>query len=522
MYDRHGNIKNMNLREQLAKHLQIKEMEQEYVLARADRYAPKYHYYSVTPSRKLNDPNGLCLKDGVFHMFYQQWPYKGSKLHWGHVISRDMVRWTELPTAISPGKDNGAWSGTTLVEDDRVLAMYYGFGLGNMIAESTDNYLVEWKRISEDPVVPIIPVDENGIPYRVFDPCIWKEGNEYYAISGAYTGPKQKMIRGMHRMMPYLFHSTDLLHWDFLGEFMPDNPFYSMGEDCACPYFFPLGSKYMLMHFSHTSSSHILVGDYNRLKHIFIPTLHQQLSAGEICHFSGGLGAGTAMPDREGGAYAIFNLKDGLINHTEHDGMMTLPWNISFNDTEDALRIKPYCTVDSLRTYCHDVAMGSIKPFETNTIYAAGNCIEIAADIDMKNARTIILCVLCSDDKREHTDISITRRPENREKPIGSYPYIPDQTARVYLSLDRTSSSLREDIWPRAVETLDTVIPIDEAIKLRVFIDVCTVEVFMNDRLVISQTVYPSLAGSQNVDITAIGGEAFVEKMNIWQMEHVI
>lgn len=519
MFDRHGNIQDQALRQQLSQHAQIQGMVQENDSIQSEPYAPKYHFYSTTPSRGMNDPNGLCIRNGIMHLFYQQYPTPDGRVHWGHAVSRDMVRWTELPTAITPNQERHAYSGTTLVEDDRVLAIYHGVEQGNMIAQASDEYLLQWDKLSETALIPIVPFDENGLPYRVFDPCIWKEEDGYYALSGTFIGPPKK-LRGTHRMMPYLFHSKDLKNWEWLGEFMPHNPFYSQGEDNACPYFFPFGDRYMMLHFSHTSSSHILLGDYDREKHVFIPTEHHHLAKGEVLGKSGGLAAGSATPDGNGGAYAIFNLKTCKIHDEDAYGVMTLPWHM--NQENGELRIRPCEGADSLRGSCREEACGRLADRSTRTIENAGNCVEIEAEINMSAARALRITVLDSGDGREHTDITITRRPEDSNHPIGSYHYLKDQTARVYLTVDSTLASLSDDLWPRAAETMDTVIPLDENIRLRIFLDVCTVEVFLNDRLVIAQSVHPTLKNSTHLTVTPVGGVVEVEKLNIWQMEPVM
>lgn len=72
----------------------------------------------------LNDPNGLCRVDGTYHVFFQHNPYEPvhGHLHWGHVSSPDLLRWTEHPLALvpQPGTPDaaGCWSGC-VTDDDR-------------------------------------------------------------------------------------------------------------------------------------------------------------------------------------------------------------------------------------------------------------------------------------------------------------------------------------------------------------------------------------------------------------------
>src|SRR3990172_8492542 len=111
----------------------------------ADPHRPIYHY--VNPEGRLNDPNGLCFWQGRWHMFYQAYPPEDPRQHWGHTVSDDLVHWRDLPLAIYPGIEEKCFSGSTLVEDDRVIAMYHGTRAGNMIAVSADPLLLNWEKI---------------------------------------------------------------------------------------------------------------------------------------------------------------------------------------------------------------------------------------------------------------------------------------------------------------------------------------------------------------------------------------
>jgi beta-fructofuranosidase len=74
-------------------------------------------------------------------MFYQGYPPEDKRQHWGHAISKDLIHWRDLPYAIYPSPERAVFSGATLVEDSRVIAMYHGTTLGNMVAVSNDPLL---------------------------------------------------------------------------------------------------------------------------------------------------------------------------------------------------------------------------------------------------------------------------------------------------------------------------------------------------------------------------------------------
>lgn len=111
-----------------------------------DPYRPAYHF--VSPESTLNDPNGLCYWQGNWHMFYQGYPPEDRRQHWGHAVSKDLIHWKDLPYAIYPGPERAVFSGATLVEDNRVIAMYHGTTVGNMVAVSDDPLLLNWEKLT--------------------------------------------------------------------------------------------------------------------------------------------------------------------------------------------------------------------------------------------------------------------------------------------------------------------------------------------------------------------------------------
>ena len=270
-----------------------------------DRHRPVYHY--VNPEAHLNDPNGLCFWGGRWHLFYQAYPPEDPRQHWGHAVSDDLVHWEDLPYCIYPDPEDRCFSGSTWVEDDRVIAMYHGTKLGNMVAVSDDALLLNWKKLGTGAVIPIVESDRflpKDAPYRVFDPCIWRDGDHYYSLSAGQlpNGPGGAPVAA-----DFLFRSDDLVDWEYLHPFVEDDRFSLLGDDGACPYFLPIGDHHILLYYSHMSGGAYLIGDYDRAAQKFRVSFGGNFNQGPSG--PGGVHAPSATRYGDGDSVvAIFNM----------------------------------------------------------------------------------------------------------------------------------------------------------------------------------------------------------------------
>jgi sucrose-6-phosphate hydrolase SacC (GH32 family) len=202
----------------------------------ADLFRPRYHF---TPERNwINDPNGLVVHDGEFHLFYQYNPFgtRWGHMSWGHAVSRDLVDWERLPVAIAEEDGVMIFSGSAVVDwndtsgfgrDGKppLVAIYTG---RNNATERQDQRIAwsqdrgrTWTKYDKNPVLDIESRD-----FR--DPKV-----SWHAPSGRWVMVVSLAVERKVRF----YGSPDLKQWTLLSDFGPAGSTSGIWE---CPDLFPL------------------------------------------------------------------------------------------------------------------------------------------------------------------------------------------------------------------------------------------------------------------------------------------
>ena len=464
-----------------------------------DPHHPVYHY--VAPENRMNDPNGLCFWQGRWHLFYQGYPPEDPRQHWGHVVSDDLVHWRDLPYAIYPNPEDKCFSGSTLVENDRVIAMYHGIAAGTMAAVSSDPLLLNWKKVTGKAVIPLPKPGDPPLPYNIFDPCIWKQGEFYYALTAGTLpeGPGGQRVRA-----EFLHRSKDLAAWEYLHPFLEDDGYGLVGDDGACPYFWPIGNRHILLHFSHMSGGKYLLGDYDTQRDKFVVT-----NGGDFNHGSvkpAGVHAPSACPDGKGGVIVIFNMNPGKPSQGWNQ-IMSLPRRLTLRG-RDQLDVEPAGDIASLRGEHRHVDTTALPANQEVVLKGiAGNAMEIAAEIKAQGAPMVELNVLRSPGAEEVTRIRFFRGRGYRGASV--------------VSIDSSRSSTLPDVQSRPPENAPVTLGREEPLRLRVFVDRSVVEVFVNGKQCAAVRVYPGREDSIGVSLRAQGQDAVLTSLDAWQMKSI-
>ena len=305
----------------------------------------------------------------------------------------------------------------------------------------------------------------------------------------------------------FLFRSEDLQHWEYLHPFTEDDRFTLVGDDGACPYFWPIGDKHVLLFFSHMSGGQYLLGDYDTNRQKLVVTGSGKFNMGPVkpC----GVHAPSATPDGRD-VVVVFNMNPGKPS-SGWNQIMSLPRRLSLGEGDELLQL-PIEAVTS----CRQSRLGG-KP---QTLSAnrevvlddlSGDALEIRAVIAPSAASMVELNVLRSPNREEFTRIAFFRDRGYRDtvlrRHIGSL-----------ITLDTSYSSSASDVLCRAPETAPVRLDPEEPLELRVFVDKSIVEAFVNGKQCVAARVYPDRADSKGISFRSQGRTSEITELDVWEM----
>lgn len=481
-------------------------------------YRLQFHF---SPARHwTNDPNGTVFYDGEYHLFFQYNPYGDTWGHmsWGHAVSKDLVHWKQLPVAIPESKRVMIFSGSAVVDSANtsgfgskknppLVAIYTGYHTiskiqDERIAYSTDHGRT-WTKYRGNPVIAI--GSKNFRDPKVF----WYAPRHHWIMVVALSA--QHKVR--------FYSSPDLKHWNMEGSF---GPLGATGGVWECPDLFPLHVE----------------GDAKTVKWV----LEIGLNPGSVAGGSGGqyfignfngktFTADTTITTGTNGAYWVDYGKDfyaatswsglppnrqiwiGWLDNWEYAakapatparGAQSIPRRLFLKSYPYGLRLiqKPITALKALRGqhyHYNDLELdGSNNILKNDGVYGAK--LEINAVFKAGN--------------RDKFGI-IVRKGGNQQTVVGYDAINRD------MYVDRTRSGRVDFSSDFPGIQKGPLAPENDVIRLHIFVDRSSVEVFGNDgQTVITDTIYPDLT-SQGLQLFSRDGSTKLLSLDIWKLKSI-
>lgn len=488
-----------------------------------DPARPRYH---LAPEAAWNDINGTLYWKGRYHVFFiARQPATAAAIaagtggknagQWLHASSLDLVHWLHHPPALVPDArtPRGIYSGDAVDGADRPTLIYHVPGQGTCLAVAEDDELLRWKPLPQNPVIPGAGANPEAV---IFDPAAWKDGDVYYAL----IGNKNKRP-GYEGDSTSLYRSRDLLTWEYRGPFYrSDRRWTDVTEDCACPDFFPLGDRHVLLMHVHAPfwSASYYIGRWDRVREQFIPESH-----GRMNWPGGQLSAPETLLDAKGRRIFWGWVREARPAWTSLATMpapngwtsiATLPRILSL-DSDHTLRIVPTPELEVLRhnprTH-YDLVLEPGRELALPDI--RGDSLELALTIEPGSATEVGLKVRCSPDGAEQTGIIYSHEAATLRTELAKSSLDPD----VKYPARSNFKELPEDQKWATEQVAPLTLPPGEPLRLRVFIDRSILEVFANDRQCLTQRIYPTRADSLGIVLIARGGTARATSVEAWDM----
>lgn len=471
---------------------------------------PQYHF---SPELNwMNDPNGLVYHKGDYHLFYQYNPEGNQWGHmsWGHAVSKDLLHWQHLPVAIPEVDGVMAFSGSCVVDHDNtagfattaeppMVAIYTGHGHGRQVqnlAFSNDRGR-SWTRYQNNPVLDIKQND-----FR--DPKVfWHQPTERWIMVVALAVERQILF----------YQSTNLKDWTELQRFGPAGTVTK--PNWECPDLFELQvdnepgvSKWVLEAdigdgaIAGGSGGEYFVGDFDGRK------FRTEQSAQWVDYgrdFYAPI-SWDNLPASDGRRIWI-----GWFNNWQTSLVPTSPWRscmsiprelslrkLSVNREEPAQYVllqRPIAELKQLRhgTLELDADQASWPPIQLTKLGELSDlCFELEAELQPGTARSLGFRIRT--DLDEYTEIGYDRTipgiyvDRRKSGNVGFHP--------AFAGRHQAPARL-----------------VNGAVKLRIFVDRSSVEVFINDgEAVISDRIFPTC--DQPV-VEAFTGDASAKIKNV-------
>lgn len=440
-----------------------------------------------------NDPNGLIYYNGEYHLFYQHNPYgwNWGNMHWGHAVSKDLLRWQELPDALyTPNHEDMAFSGSAVVDTqntsgfrkngiDPLIAVYTSTGRGECLALSYDNGRT-FEDYEGNPVVK-----HKGRDPKVF----WYEPGGHWVMIVYDESQTKKMSLDQQAMIRQhaIYTSPDLKNWTYQS---------SVADFFECPELFEIkveGEPDQTKWVMYGANGEYLIGDFDGKKFtteqnfktydhggaFYASQMYNNIPAQDGRHIQIGWGRGI---DLEGMPF---------------NQCMTFPTQLKLRKTFDGLRLcpKPIQEISSLYKKSHSFENELIKTDSNFTAPVQGDVLHIVAEFERGDATLF--------------GMNINGYTLAYDNLFGEFINFPDEAERENFSESNKTNY---------------VVPDNELLKMEVIVDKAILEVFVNDGELYYVVPLNSVGADKSLEIFAKGDaehKTILKKLEVHELHSV-
>lgn len=472
-------------------------------------HRPQFHF---SPQEKwMNDPNGMVFFNDEYHLFYQYHPYGTTwgPMHWGHAVSKDMIHWEHLPIALYPDELGAIFSGSAVVDWNNttgffeknqpgLVAIFTSAGTypdsdrplqQQSLAYTKDNGRT-WVKYEGNPVLS----DVNITDYR--DPKVfWHEETKKWVMVLA-TG--QSIT---------IYTSLNLKEWEFVSQFGHTAGSHEGVWECPDLFKLPVdgGEEKWVMIVSIGDNSQSAEGSRTQY---FIgefdgTTFVNDHDDSTILWLDYGRDnyAGVSWSDIQDGRRIYLGWMSNwrYANQVPTEvwrSAMTLPRELSLTATESGIRLfqKPVAEVQTIRKETKKYAE------ESSIIPLSSSLMEITIEFEIESSKQFGFVI-------QHAE---------EEKTVIGYNVVKEK-----LFVDRTKSGDHHfsTSFP-AIQEAPLKLNL-QRLKLQVFLDTSSIEVFANDgEIAITSLIFPS-EGAKELSLFSTDGKVKVLDVTLTELDSI-
>ena len=449
--------------------------------ARLDPAHPQFHV--TAPAQWINDPNGPIYYKGFYHLFYQLHPFSdasGPKF-WGHVRSRDLVKWEHLPIALAPAAELGeaeVWSGCCTVNGlGQPMIFYTSIAPGRSAmdhaeqwAATSDDQMLIWHRSPANPVLAETLHGDRKI-YDWRDPFIFRDSGKTFLVTG---GNLNQAKGGQAVVNIYEAENPELTRWTYRGILfqLPDRE----ARTAECPNFFRLGAQWVLL-VSPYGKVQYFIGDFD------LATCRFQPRARGLLDYGPNFYAPNTM-QLANGRRLVWGWVNGFPGGHGWNGCLSLPRQLTLS-SDGQLRQEPAPELAKLRGETRKWRNVSLAKDGETLPLPKTNTLEILAAFNLDMA---------------------------------------DEISAEFTSSNQNTSPLKIHFNTSELDIQGANTPLHLAkgneLRLRIFIDRSVLEVFANDTLCLTKTIRP-LGDAPSLSIRSAQGKSKADLIQAWSMKTI-